>query len=48
MKFIFSTCLLLLQAWALGQNVSPVDYVNPLMGNTIQTFIIHMEIPILL
>lgn len=32
MKFIFSTCLLLLQAWALGQNVSPVDYVNPLMG----------------
>jgi putative alpha-1,2-mannosidase len=32
MKSIFSTCFLLLQAWAFGQNVSPVDYVNPLMG----------------
>lgn len=33
MKFIFSTCLLLLQVLALGQNIiSPADYVNPLMG----------------
>jgi len=32
MKFILSTCLLLLQTLALGQNISPADYVNPLMG----------------
>lgn len=32
MKFILSACLLLLQALALGQNISPADYVNPLMG----------------
>lgn len=32
MKFILSTCLLLLQVLAFGQNISPVDYVNPLMG----------------
>ncbi len=32
MKSIFSTCFLLLQALVFGQNTSPVDYVNPLMG----------------
>jgi len=32
MKFLFSTLFLLLNALVFGQNPSPADYVNPLMG----------------
>ncbi|WP_345990978.1 GH92 family glycosyl hydrolase [Chryseobacterium sp. Chry.R1] len=32
MKFLFSTLFLLLNALIFGQNPSPADYVNPLMG----------------
>ena len=32
MKSLFSTFFVLLNALAFGQNLSPVDYVNPLMG----------------
>lgn len=32
MKSLFSTFFLLLNAWVFSQNISPADYVNPLMG----------------
>ncbi|ASW75141.1 alpha-mannosidase [Chryseobacterium piperi] len=32
MKSLFSTFFLLINVWVLSQNISPADYVNPLMG----------------
>ncbi|PIF43515.1 putative alpha-1,2-mannosidase [Chryseobacterium sp. 52] len=32
MKFLFSTFFIALNIFALGQEISPADYVNPLMG----------------
>ncbi|EJL75639.1 GH92 family glycosyl hydrolase [Chryseobacterium populi] len=32
MKSLFSTFFLLLNIWVFSQNISPADYVNPLMG----------------
>ncbi|NML71390.1 glycoside hydrolase family 92 protein [Chryseobacterium sp. RP-3-3] len=32
MKFLFSTFFIVLNIFALGQGISPADYVNPLMG----------------